>query len=87
MMVGSKTCYRFHPVTGEDANDFAGAGLTDEQKQGLAEMFRNGAQYYWHQMTDGAEWTKLERSNYQFIANVIDEDVEWIDARDPAGYG
>jgi len=69
--------YRFHPETRKDANDFSEHPLTDQQKQELAEMVRQGAKFYWIYF-DG-EWRRHERTNYAFVARVTGETVSWQD--------
>lgn len=47
-ITGKQTFWRFHPITGIDANDFTEElrGATPEQKQELAETVRHGAVFY-----------------------------------------
>jgi hypothetical protein len=72
--------YRVHPDTGEDANTFDTTGWTEQEKIDHASDIRHGAKFYWFRgVDDDQAWTKVERANYSFVANVIGQRVEWID--------
>jgi hypothetical protein len=71
--------WRYHPVTGEDANDLEVEHLTPEQRQELAEMIRSGARFYW-ELRNGA-YGRVERNNIEFVLRVIAIPYEFIDAR------
>jgi hypothetical protein len=77
--------YRIHPDTGEDANDFDTASFTTDERAELAREVRHGAKFYWIREDLFAEnqgngpWSKIERANYAFVANVMGQKVEWVD--------
>jgi len=74
-------CYRFHPVTGIDANDLTVVG-NPEQREEIADMVRAGARFYWHkEPITGGEWGRIERANYAFVKNMMGEPVEWIEEK------
>jgi hypothetical protein len=81
--------WRFHPVTGADANDFTDElkGATPKQKQDLAEMVRQGAKFYWGLDRTAEGYQRIERSNVEFVLKVIGEVGEWIESApaQPAG--
>jgi hypothetical protein len=78
-------CYRFHPVTGADANDFNDVPMSESQKIQVAEMVRSGAKFYWHQHESNQHWTRTERANYAFVLQVAGQSVEWIETATPQG--
>jgi hypothetical protein len=68
--------YRFHPVTGVDAEDMRGE--PDEGKQEIAAMIRQGARLYWH-LNDAGEYTRCEKANIGFVLKVMGIPLECIE--------
>lgn len=82
-----QTFYRFHPVTGADANDFDTTEWSDKQKAGLAEMIRGGAQFYWERSNEPVEktlqgYTRVERANVTFVLQVTGVPFEFVETHD-----
>lgn len=70
--------YRFHPITGKDANDINTFRMSDEQKAEVAAMIRAGACFYWQRakladhLTDAPGvvqgYIRIEWNNFSFVA-------------------
>jgi len=74
-------CFRFHPVTGIDANDIDTSGATEEQRAELAAEVRAGARFYWLK-DEGGQYERVERSNFDFAIYVsTGVHPEWIDTK------
>lgn len=73
-----QTCWRFHPVTGQDAEDFSKelVVMPDKDREELAAMSANGATFWWIKDTDG-EIARIEKINYSFVANVMGIQLEF----------
>lgn len=75
--------YRFHPKTGQDANEFE-LMLTVEQREELASMVRAGAKFYWQKtdeigigVVDG--YTRVEKTNIEFVLKVTGANYQFFD--------
>ena len=76
--------YRFHPVTGADANIFDMVGWTAEQKQEMAAMVRCGARFYWKKegqarRGDPGCYTRVEKRNASFALTVAGIPHRFVD--------
>lgn len=76
--------YRFHPKTGQDANELDTGHLTPEQKQELAAMVAAGAKFYWEKSDDHGigvlkGYTRVERQNVSFALKVAGVQFEFVD--------
>lgn len=76
--------YRFHPVTGQDANEFDTASMQEKDRIELASMVRAGARFYWEGPRKTGEgylkgYGKIERANVEFVLKVLGAKAEWID--------
>lgn len=80
--------YRFHPITGQDANDLPLEMLTEEQRIEVAAMVRAGAKFYWDRIDAGEPgpadvqgYTRIEKANVLFVLRVTGLKYEFIDSR------
>ena len=76
--------YRYHPETGQDAEDFCDVSIvhrTPETDKELADMRKNGATFWWTNYPEGKELHRVERINMEFIVKVTGADAEWIDEK------
>ncbi len=70
-----QTFYRFHPVTGIDANDIDTKGMPDDVKQELAAMVTSGAKFYWDKDS------RVERANIEFVLKIVGAEYEFIETQ------
>jgi hypothetical protein len=75
--------WRFHPITGADANSIDTSQFTAQQKNELAEMVRAGARFYWEKRSptsdDPEEYGRVEYSNVKFVLDVMGMKYEFLD--------
>lgn len=69
----TKHIYRFHPVTGIDANDPEHFRVSEEHRIEIAEMIRSGAVFYWEWADYLDEhaiegYRRIEWQNFSFVA-------------------
>lgn len=72
------TLYRFHPKTGEDAEDLPFT-LSVSEKEEIAAMRRAGARFYWNENEDGTI-SRSELQNISFVANVLGVTIRTVDS-------
>lgn len=82
--------FRFHPVTGQDANDLDISKLSEGQRSELAEMVRAGAKFYWEGPGKTGEgyvkgYGRVEYANVKFVLDVTATPYEFIDTATPQG--
>jgi len=70
------TFWRFHPVTGADANQFDTSALSDKQREELVGMVRAGAKFYWQKTTETRSdvdqgYVRAEYSNIKFVLDMM----------------
>jgi hypothetical protein len=85
-----QTFYRFHPATGQDANEFDTASMPEKDRIELAEMVRAGAKFYWEGPGKVGEgylkgYGRIERANVEFVLRVTGVRGEWIETALRAG--
>lgn len=74
--------FRFHPVTGQDANDIDTSGATQEHKTMLAEMVSAGAKFYWEESpVDAGGFGRVEHSNVKFVLDMTGAKYEFVDTK------
>jgi hypothetical protein len=75
--------YRYHPDTGQDAEDFSdvpGFDTSTNQKE-LADMKKHGATFWWTNYPEDGELHRVERINMEFIVKVTGAEAQWIDEK------
>lgn len=80
--------YRYHPETGEDAEDIViPPEATEKDRIELAEMRRNGATFWWQEnesehIAAGLEkFSRVERINMEFIAKAMGFEFTFVTER------
>lgn len=76
--------WRFHPVTGEDANVFDTTQLSEDQRAELAQMIRDGAKFYWNTADDNGpdvvqDYGRVEYANIKFVLDATGVRYEFLD--------
>ena len=75
--------WRFHPVTGEDANLFDTTQLSEDERAELAQMVRDGAKFYWEGGHNGPGtvqgYSRVEYSNVKFVLDMTGVKYEFLD--------
>ena len=82
--------YRYHPETGQDAEDFSDVDPVEFKKPknqvDLKKMRDSGATFWWTNFPDGGSLHRVERINMGFVIKAMGAKAEWIDEK-PAEQG
>lgn len=73
--------YRYHPVTGQDAEDLSDIHDYFKTEKSLGELHilrENGATFWWTCYPEGNEIRRVERINMEFIILATGDVAEWI---------
>jgi len=78
--------YRFHPITGKNAEDMTGE--SDDHKQELARLIREfGCKFYWQMQDDTKEYCRVEYKNIAFVLLAIGVKIECIEQQKTVLHG
>ena len=77
--------FRFHPVTGQDANELPIELLNVDQRQELAQMVSNGAKFYWEPAKDNGPdvlegYSRVEHGDMRFVLDATGQPYEFVEA-------
>lgn len=77
--------YRFHPVTGADANEFEMEGWNKSQKESLALVFSRGAKFYWGESPESldktiSDYVRVERESTTFVLLITGIPFEFVES-------
>ena len=76
--------WRFHPLTGEDANVFDTTQISEDQRAELAQMVRDGAKFYWATADEIGlgtvqGYSRVEYANIKFVLDATGVRYEFLD--------